>query len=113
MSRPHFKPPFAVGCSPSSSNPAGFGSTIPSHWAFTLVWAADVIYWWSGLERYARRPVRLSWFVHAFFAFMIFQAGVVFAAGPIRWLTLAGLSIVAFLGLVRLAQPLQHESPQV
>jgi hypothetical protein len=83
------------------------------NYAFTLVWAADVIYWWSGLDRYARRPPRLRWFVHAFFAFMIFQAGVVFAVGPIRWLTLAGLLTVAFLGLVRLAHTPQQELPRV
>ena len=80
---------------------------------FTLLWAADVIYWWSGLDRYDRRPVRLRWFVHAFFAFMIFQAGVVFASGATRWATLAGLSIIALFGLLHLSRsrspaPLRH-----
>ncbi len=71
------------------------------NYAFTLLWGADVIYWWTGLDRYSRRPVRLRWFVHAFFAFMIFQAGVVFASGAMRWATLIGLSIVALVGLLR------------
>ena len=70
------------------------------NYLFTLLWAGDVIYWWSGLDRYARRPERYRWFVHALFAFMIFQAGVVFAAGLTRWLTLAGLSLVAAAGLL-------------
>ncbi len=72
------------------------------NYLFTVLWAGDVIYWWSGLDRYARRPARYRWFVHALFAFMIFQAGVVFASGLTRWLTLAGLSLVALAGLVRL-----------
>jgi hypothetical protein len=69
---------------------------------FTLLWTADVLYWWSGIERYQRRPARFRWFVHAVFVFMIFQGGAVFASGPIRWATLAGLGIVGVIGLVRM-----------
>jgi len=72
---------------------------------FTLLWTGDVLYWWSGLDRYNRRPALVRWFVHAFFAFMIFQGGAVFASGPIRWSTLIGLGVVGALGLVRLNHP--------
>jgi len=78
---------------------------------FTLLWGADVIYWWSRLDRYDGRPARLRWFVHAFFVFMIFQAGVVFASGATRWATLAGLSMVALFGLLRLNRSRGLASP--
>ncbi len=81
------------------------------NYLFTLLWMGDVIYWWSGLDRYARRPAWLRWFVHAFFAFMIFQAGVVFASSTTRWLTLAGLSIVGIALLLRIRRSPWPESP--
>jgi hypothetical protein len=57
----------------------------------------DVIWWWRGLEVYRRRPRWIQASVHAFFAFMFFNATVVFAAGPVRWL---GLAATAALGFV-------------
>jgi hypothetical protein len=72
---------------------------------FTLVWAADVVYWWLGLELYDRRPHALKVFVPTFFAFMIFQAGVVFGHGAIRWATLPGLIVVGLFALSRWFHP--------
>jgi hypothetical protein len=82
------------------------------NYIFTLVWAADVVYWWLGVEVYRQRPQALKTFVPAFFAFMIFQAGVVFGHGAIRWATLAGLSIVGLISLYRWFHPLCPTSDQ-
>ena len=57
---------------------------------FTLVWLADVIWWWlAGAENYARRPRALTIALHAFFFFVVFNATVVFESGAARWLGLA------------------------
>jgi hypothetical protein len=57
---------------------------------FTLVWLADVIWWWqTGAENYWRRPKALTIALHAFFFFVVFNATVVFESGAARWLGLA------------------------
>jgi hypothetical protein len=76
---------------------AGWGVGLYFNYLFTVAWVMDVIWWWRGLEVYRRRPRWIQASVHAFFAFMFFNATVVFAAGPVRWL---GLAATAALGFV-------------
>jgi hypothetical protein len=61
---------------------------------FTLIWTADVLWWWARPAGYSARPRWVGWLLHGFMAFMVFNATVVFEAGPVRW---AGA--VLFLGL--------------
>jgi len=76
---------------------AGSGGGLYFNYFFTAVWIVDVIWWWRGLAVYRSRPPWMQATVHAFFAFMFFNATVVFAAGPVRWL---GLLATAALGFV-------------
>jgi hypothetical protein len=60
---------------------------------FTLVWVADVVWWWCSPESHARRlGLRLA--VRGFMVFMAFNATVVFGQGIIRWLGLAGCLVL-------------------
>jgi len=66
-----------------------WGGGLYFNYLFTLIWIADALYWWqAGLQKYRNR----HWIgaaVHFFMAFIFFNATVVFATGPTRWLGLA------------------------
>ena len=76
---------------------AGWGCGLYFNYIFTVAWIADVIWWWKGLVVYRNRPHWVEATIHTFFAFMFFNATVVFGAGPIRWL---GAAATAALGLL-------------
>jgi hypothetical protein len=72
-----------------------WGGGIYFNYIFTVVWMTDVIWWWRGLALYRSRPRWIHTSVHTFFAFMFFNATVVFATGSVRW-----LGLIATAGLV-------------
>jgi hypothetical protein len=74
-----------------------WGGGLYVNYAFMAVWAADVCWWWRGLDRYRRRawPLTVAW--HGLLIFMFFNATVVFAAGSLRWL---GLLLCGGIGLL-------------
>jgi hypothetical protein len=67
------------------------------NYAFTVVWSMDAGWIWWSPETYRRRPQFIDVAVHAFMAFMFFNATVVFASGWPRWLGLT--AVVAIIGL--------------
>jgi hypothetical protein len=76
---------------------SGFGEGIYVSHLFTLLWTADVVYWWWRPNRYAVRSPWCGRLLHGFMAFVIFCATVVYEAGPIRWggiLLFTGLALV-------------------
>ena len=58
------------------------------NYAFTAIWAADVVWLWLNPVSYRRRAGWLAGSVHAFMAFMFFNGAVVFAGGWMRWFSL-------------------------
>ena len=76
---------------------AGWGGGLYVNYVFTVVWVVDAIWWWQGLDIYRRRPRWIQTSIHTFFAFMFFNATVVFGIGPVRWL---GVVAAATLGLL-------------
>lgn len=65
---------------------------------FTLVWLADVVWWWlAGAESYMRRPRLFTITWQAFFFFIVFNATVVFESGAARWLGMVLCAGLAFL----------------
>lgn len=72
----------------------GFGEGIYVSHLFTLLWTADVAWWWLRPGGYARRPAWVQRGLHAFLFFMVFNATVVFEHGWIRW---AGAALCAGL----------------
>ena len=77
--------------------PSGFGLYL--NYAFLLAWVVDAVWSWRPAS-YERRPGWIGVTLHAFFAFLWFNATVVFPTGPIRWAGLAGFALLAAL-LVR------------
>ena len=75
------------------------GAGLYFNYAFTAVWLADVVWLWRGSsgnngDTYRTRPRWISIAVHAFMAFMFFNATVVFASGWVRWLGAAATAIL-------------------
>jgi hypothetical protein len=66
-----------------------WGGGLYFNYLFTVIWIADVFWWWrAGLAAYRERR-QIGFAIHCFLAFMFFNATVVFAHGMIRWLGMA------------------------
>ena len=74
-----------------------WGAGLYFNYIFTVVWIMDVIWWWRGVALYRSRPQWVHTSVHTFFAFMFFNATVVFATGPVRWLGLVATATLGFM----------------
>ena len=66
-----------------------WGGGLYVNYAFTLVWLADVGWWWMNAPSYLARPRWFDGAVHAFLGFIVFNATVVFANGFSRWFGVA------------------------
>jgi len=75
---------------------SGVGQGLYVSYLFTLLWTADVLWWWMAPARYRARSPWVDRLLHAFMLFIVFNSMVVFETGPIRW---AGLAMFAVLGL--------------
>ena len=73
----------------------GSGAGLYCNYAFTVIWPADVVWWWCAPAAYARRPRWIARAVHGFLAFMYLNGAVVFASGATRWLGLVATAAVA------------------
>jgi hypothetical protein len=62
-----------------------WGGGLYFNYAFTAIWVADVLWWWRGLTAYRLRARWITASIHLFFAFMFFNATVIFARGWTRW----------------------------
>ena len=82
---------------------SGFGPGLYFSHLFTLLWSADVAWWWTKPSAYAVRPGWIDWLLHGYMLFMVVNATVVFENGLIRWATAALLGGLAVLWCWRLA----------
>jgi hypothetical protein len=73
------------------------GSGLYFNYAFTGVWALDVVWIWRRAETHRRRPRWITIAIHSFMAFMFFNATVVFVSGWLRWLGLAATVALSIL----------------
>jgi hypothetical protein len=76
---------------------SGVGEGIYFSHLFTLLWTADVAWWWLRPQGYATRPAWVGRTLHGFMFFMVFNATVVYESGFIRG---AGLVLTAWLALL-------------
>jgi hypothetical protein len=78
---------------------SGFGAGIFASHLFTLLWTADVLSWWLSPVWHSTRPRWIGWMLHAYMAFIVFNATVVYETGLIRWAGAAmfvALPVLAF-----------------
>ena len=68
-----------------------WGGGLYFNYAFTLIWVADVVWWWLAQGSYETRPRWVNAIVYGFFVFMAFNGAVVFATGATRWVSVAVL----------------------
>ena len=73
------------------------GAGLYCNYAFTAVWACDVIWLWWNAETYRRRRRWITLVIQSFLAFMFFNATVVFVSGWMRWM---GLAVTAAFGML-------------
>ncbi len=78
-----------------------WGGGLYFNYVFTILWIADVVWWWRGLANYRDRPAWITATIQWFFAFMFFNATVVFASGFVRWFGVAATLVLAGLALRR------------
>jgi hypothetical protein len=64
---------------------SGVGEGIFVSYFFTLVWTADVLYWWLRPVGYAKRSPWIGRALHGFMLFIVFNGTVVYEEGTIRW----------------------------
>jgi hypothetical protein len=76
---------------------SGVGQGIYVSHLFTVLWSADVAYWWLAPAAHAARRRWLNMALHGFMLFVIFNATVVYETGVIRW---AGVALFEELGRV-------------
>ena len=62
-----------------------WGGGLYVNYAFTVVWLADVLWWWVAPVSYAARSRWISRVIGTFLAFVFLNATVVFGAGLVRW----------------------------
>jgi hypothetical protein len=74
-----------------------WGGGLFFNYAFTAVWAVDVIWWWCDPEHYEKRPRWTTAAIQTFLAFMFFNGAVVFASGFSRWLGVVATPALIFL----------------
>jgi hypothetical protein len=93
---------------------SNFGEGIYVSHLFTLLWSADVVWWWLWPRGHAGRSPWLGGVLHGFMLFVIFNGTVVYEDGPIRW---AGVVLFVVLGALfmhrlreRRTQPLPGRS---
>jgi hypothetical protein len=72
----------------------GWGGGLFFNYAFTLLWVIDTAAWWVGDVGTHGRGRVYFWTLHGVFAFMVFNATVVF--GPPAWRWIAPIVGVAF-----------------
>lgn len=72
-----------------------WGGGLYFNYAFTAIWLADLAAWWSRGVRFPYRSAVYFWTLHCVFAFMVFNATVIF--GPPLWRWIAPFIFLAAL----------------
>lgn len=60
-----------------------WGGGVYFNYLFTVIWFFDVLLWWLKGSQWRTSHVSYRYFVHCYFAFIVFNATVVF--GPLFW----------------------------
>jgi hypothetical protein len=74
---------------------SGFGPGILVSYLFTLLWTADVVWWWLAPTCHEQRLPLVNCAWHGFMIFVIVNGAIIYENGPIRW-----VGAVVMLGLL-------------
>jgi hypothetical protein len=78
-----------------------WGGGVWLNFLLMLLWAGDVIWWWLAPASHSRRPHAVEWVWQGFFAFIAFNATVVFEWGVLRWAGWGATLTLLMLALIR------------
>ena len=78
-----------------------YGNGIWFNHAVTLICLLETYWWWKDPLRFQTRPAWINWLVYGFLVFMTVNGAIIFASGLTRWISVACLVFLAFLGLKR------------
>ena len=68
-----------------------WGGGLWLNYLFALLWTVDCVWWWASPKSHLTRPKWMAATFHSFFAFMWFNALVVFGTWPARLLGIASM----------------------
>jgi hypothetical protein len=91
---------------------SGYGEGIFVSYLFTLVWSADVLWWWMDAKGYRQRPRWVGWAVHGFMVFVIVNATVIFESGVTRWVGVGVLTSLGLDALLKSSRTIHSLSPR-
>lgn len=77
-----------------------WGGGVWFNYLFSVIWVADVAWWWTDARSYSRRTGWIGYAVHGYLAFMFFNGAVVFARGATR-LVSGVAAVLLILGWLR------------
>ena len=79
-----------------------WGGGLYFNYAFTILWIADAVWWWrAGLDGYRDRAKWVATPVQLFFAFMFFNATIVFGGRFMQWFGVASMLVLAVVAASR------------
>lgn len=90
-----------------------WGGGIWFNYLFLALWTVDTCWWWASEKSYVCRPQWISIALHAYLAFIAFNATVVFETGPVRWLGVLATFAVLVFGVIRYGQYRQSVAANV
>jgi hypothetical protein len=79
-----------------------WGGGLYANYVLAALWLLDVVWWIVGPRSYLQRPAAIEAVVQGFFAFLWFNATVVFGHGPIRPIGAVAFVLLAILAVNRL-----------
>ncbi|MEI7728505.1 MAG: hypothetical protein WCO56_03000 [Verrucomicrobiota bacterium] len=65
------------------------------NYLFTLVWVADVLWWWLWPMARQQRPRWVALIIYGFLATIMFCGTFIFTSNPLRWVILGGVIAVS------------------
>jgi hypothetical protein len=77
-----------------------WGGGVYVNYLFALTWLADVAWWWLARLSRATRGSWLSWLLHGFLAFILFNATIVFKDGALRWAAIAACAALLLIAVI-------------
>jgi hypothetical protein len=75
------------------------------NYLFVALWEFDALWWWRRPVSYLRRPRWIEFLIQGYLLFIAVNATIVFAAGAVRWTSVAVLLALALLAIGLLLRP--------
>ena len=96
-----------------SATGLNWGGGLYANYAFALVWAFDLAWWWLRPSSYLSRSILTESIVQGYLAFITFNATVVFGHEVTRWAGVMGFVVLGWIWWCGRSNGRQRESREV